>query len=179
MTTYNYTTKAGANEAKAVGVGLPVSFKQSYEVAKFIRGKPLTLAKKMLEDVIAMKRPVPITRFNRETGHKHGMAAGRFTVNTCTHILRLLKSAESNAQFKGLSTANLVVRHVAAQQGPGAWRYGRHRRRRAKSAHVEIVVSESKAAQKKERGQAKAPEQKPAAPKAQSLKSSSPEVKQK
>jgi large subunit ribosomal protein L22 len=178
MTTYNYTTKAGANEAKAVGVGMPVSFKQSYEVAKFIRGKSVTLAKKMLEDVIAMKHPVPITRFNRETGHKHGMAAGRFTVNTCTHILRLLKSAESNAQFKGLSTANLVVRHVAAQQGPGAWRYGRHRRRRAKSAHVEIVVSESKAAQKKER-RAKAPGQKPAAPKAQSPKSPSPEVKQK
>jgi len=177
MTTYGYMTKAGANEAKAVGVGMPVSFKQSYEVAKFIRGKPVTQAKKMLEDVIAMKRPVPITRYHKETGHKHGMAAGRFTINTCTYILRLLKSAESNAQFKGLSTANLMVRHVAAQQGPGAWRYGRHRRRRAKSAHVEIIVSESKAAPKKERRQTKAPEQKAAAPKAQSPKSPAPEVK--
>ncbi len=144
MTTYRYTTKAGANEAKTVGVSLPVSYKQSYEVAKFIRGKSVQAAKKMLEDVVAMKRPVPMTRFNRDTGHKHGIAAGRFPINTCAHILKLLKSAESNAQFKGLSTPNLVVRHIAAQRGPTSFRYGRHRRRQAKRAHVEIIVAEVK-----------------------------------
>lgn len=178
MTTYGYTTQAGANEAKAVGVGMPVSYKQSYEVAKFIRGKNVQLAKKMLEDVIAMKRPVPMTRFHGDTGHKHGMAAGRFPISTCTYILRLLKSAESNAQFKGLSTANLVIKQMAAQKGPTSWRYGRHKRRQAKSAHVEIVLAEVKeAAAKKERrakkpaAQAPAVEKKaapaPAAPQAQ------------
>jgi large subunit ribosomal protein L22 len=152
MTTYRYTTQAAENEAKAVGVALPVSYKQSFEVAKFIRGKNVQLAKKMLEDVIAMKRPVPMTRFHGDTGHKHGMAAGRFTINTCTHILKLLKSAESNAQFKGLSTAGLVVKHIAAQRGPTSFRYGRHRRRQAKRAHVEIIVAEvkEKAEKKKE-----------------------------
>ncbi len=150
MTTYGYTTKAGENEAKAVGVAIPVSFKQSYEVAKFIRGKNVQLAKKMLEDVIAMKRPVPMTKFHGDTGHKHGMAAGRYPIKTCTQILRLLKSAESNAQFKGLSTANLVVRHIAAQLGPTSFRYGRHRRRQAKRAHVEIIVAEQKEKPKKE-----------------------------
>ncbi len=144
MTTYRYTTQAAANEAKAVGVALPISYKQSYEVAKFIRGKNVQLAKKMLEDVMAMKRPVPMTRFHGDTGHKHGMAAGRFTTKTCAYILKLLKSAESNAQFKGLSTAGLVVRHIAAQRGPTSFRYGRHRRRQAKRAHVEIVVAEVK-----------------------------------
>ncbi len=144
MTTYRYTTKTAADEAKAVGIALPVSYKQSYEVAKFIRGKSLPVAKKMLEDVIALKRPVPMTRFNRDTGHKHGMAAGRFPVNTCKHILKLLEGAESNAQFKGLSTANLVVRHIVAQRGPTSFRYGRHRRRQAKRAHVEVIVAEVK-----------------------------------
>jgi large subunit ribosomal protein L22 len=148
-TTYSYTSQAKENEAKAVGVSMPVSYKQSYEVAKFIRGKNVQLAKKMLEDVIDMKRPVPMTRFNRDTGHKHGMAAGRFTVNTCTFILKLLKSAESNAQFKGLSTANLIVRHIAAQKGPTSFRYGRHRRRQAKRAHVEIIVAEQKESSEK------------------------------
>lgn len=149
MTTYGYSKQAAANEAKAVGVALPVSYKQSYEVAKAIRGKPLAKAKKFLEDVIAHRRAVPMTRFNADTGHKHGMAAGRFPVNTCTHLLKLLKDAESNAQFKGLSTANLVLTHIAAQQGPGSWRYGRHRRRRAKRAHIEVIVSEIKEAEKK------------------------------
>jgi len=151
MAAYRYTTQAGANEAKAVGVAIPVSYKQSYEVAKYIRGKTVPQAKRMLEQAIDMKRPVPMTRFNRDTGHKHGMAAGRFAVNTCTYILRLLKSAESNAQFKGLSTANLVVKHIAAQRGPTSWRYGRHRRRQAKRAHVEIILSEVKTAPKTEK----------------------------
>jgi large subunit ribosomal protein L22 len=146
MAAYRYAAKAGANEAKAVGVALPVSYKQSYEVAKFIRGKPLQKAKRMLEEVIAMKRPVPMTRFHGDTGHKHGMAAGRFAINTCAYLLKLLKNAESNAQFKGLSAANLVVRHIAAQRGPTSWRYGRHRRRQSKRAHVEIIVSEAKTA---------------------------------
>ncbi|MEM4246776.1 MAG: 50S ribosomal protein L22 [Candidatus Woesearchaeota archaeon] len=149
MTTYKYASKASGNEAKAVGVSLPISYKQSYEIAKFIRGKNVQVAKKMLEEVIEMKRPVPMTRFNRDTGHKHGMAAGRFPVSACTHILRLLKNAESNAQFKGLSTSSLVVRHIAAQRGPTSFRYGRHRRRQAKRAHVEIIVSELKEPQKK------------------------------
>jgi large subunit ribosomal protein L22 len=150
MTTYRYTSQASANEAKAVGVSLPVSFKQSYEVAKFIRGKSLQHAKRMLEDVIALKRPVPMTRFHKETGHKHGMAAGRFAVNTCTYILKLLRNAEANAQFKGLSTANLVVKHIAAQCGPTSFHYGRKRRRQYKRAHVEVILSEQRG-QKTER----------------------------
>ncbi|MEM4239702.1 MAG: 50S ribosomal protein L22 [Candidatus Woesearchaeota archaeon] len=162
MTTYRYTSQIAENEARAVGVAMPVSYKQSYEVAKFIRGKSVQAAKKMLEDVIALRRPVPMTRFNRDTGHKPGMAAGRFTINTCTHILKLLKSAESNAQFKGLSTANLVVRHIAAQKGPTSFRYGRHRRRQAKRAHVEIIVAEQKEAPKKERSKKEKAESKQA-----------------
>lgn len=150
MTNYKYSTQAAANEARAVGISLPVSYKQSYEVSKFIRGKPLALAKKLLEEVIALKRAVPMTRFNKDTGHKHGMAAGRFPVKTCAQILMLLKSAEANAQFKGLSTANLVVRHIAAQKGPTSWRYGRHRRRQAKRAHVEVVLGEVKEGKKAE-----------------------------
>jgi ribosomal protein uL22 len=163
MTTYRYTTNASANEAKAVGVALPVSYKQSYEIAKFIRGKNVQLAKKMLQDVVDMKRPVPMTRFHGDTGHKHGMAAGRFTTKTCSFILKLLKSAESNAQFKGLSTADLVVKHIAAQKGPTSFRYGRHRRRQAKRAHVEIVLAEQKAPAEKKPRQKKEPQAKKAA----------------
>jgi ribosomal protein uL22 len=187
MTTYRYTAQASANEAKAVGVALPVSYKQSYEVAKFIRGKNVQLAKKMLQDVVDMKRPVPMTRFHGDTGHKHGMAAGRFTINTCYFLLKLLKSAESNAQFKGLSTANLVVKHIAAQRGPTSFRYGRHRRRQAKRAHVEIILSEQKEAPaKKQRAKAAAPKapaakavEKPAEKKQAESKVTAPKADQK
>lgn len=183
MTTYRYTAHASANEAKAVGVALPVSYKQSYEIAKFIRGKNVQIAKQMLQDVVDMKRPVPMTRFHGDTGHKHGMAAGRFPKSTCGFILRLLKSAESNAQFKGLSTANLIVKHIAAQRGPTTFRYGRHKRRQAKRAHVEIILTEQKAAPKKERAKpaqakaAAAPQPKPVEKKAPVQKAEQKEVK--
>jgi large subunit ribosomal protein L22 len=144
MSSYCYTTKAGENEAKAAGVRLPASYKQSYEIAKAIRGKKLSQAKKILEDAIALKRPIPMTRFNTDTGHKHGMAAGRFAPKTCSEILKLLESAESNAQFKGLSTGSLVLRHIAAQRGPTSFRNGRQGRRKFKQAHVEVILSEAK-----------------------------------
>jgi ribosomal protein L22 len=95
-----------------------------------------------------MRAPIPLTKYNKETGHKHGMAAGRYLVSTCTEILKLLKSAESNAQFKGMSAANLVVKHIAAQDGPRTPRFGRQGRRKSKRAHVEIILSEGKPVQK-------------------------------
>ena len=84
------------------------------------------------------------------------MAAGRYPIKACQHILALLESAESNAQFKGLSTADLIVTHISAQKGPDTWRYGRHIRRQAKRTHIEIILEERK----------KAKEEKPAKKKA-------------
>jgi large subunit ribosomal protein L22 len=157
MTNYRYTTQASANESKAVGVALPASFKQSYELAKWLRGKRLAEAKQMLEEVKDLRRPVPMTRFNTDTGHKHGMAAGRFPVSAATQLLKLLKSAESNAQFKGLSTANLVVRHIAAQKGPTSFHQGRKRRRQFKRAHIEVILREVKEQTQDKKARAKKP----------------------
>lgn len=160
---YAYSVAAKENEAKAVGTSLPISYKFSIEICTEIRGKTLSQAKKFLEGVIALKQPAPMRRFNRDLGHKPGMASGRYPQKCCKHILSLLQSAEANAQFKGLSTANLVIQHISAQQGPNTWRMGRKRRRRAKRTHVEIVLAESKNAgeQKQRRRAAKTPATKP------------------
>jgi ribosomal protein L22 len=71
------------------------------------------------------------------------MAAGSYTVNTADGILKLLKSAEANAQYKGLSTGNLIVKHASAQTGPTTYHNGRNRTE-AKRAHIEIVLEERK-----------------------------------
>jgi large subunit ribosomal protein L22 len=136
------------NSAKAVGLGLPISTKHSIMVCAALRGKSLDKAKRLLEDATKLRRPIPFTRFNRDTAHKPGMAAGRYPINACATILKLLKSAEANAQFKGLSTANLYVRHVSAQQGPNIPRGGRQRRQ-AKRTHIEIVLEEVKKQEEK------------------------------
>jgi len=141
---YLYSTVAGENCAKAVGMSLPISRKKSIVVCQFIRGKSLQKAKKMLTEVINLAKAVPFTRYPNGPGHKPGMAAGRYPAKTCAHILGLLESAEANAQFKGLSTADLIVKHITTQQGPKTWHYGRQSRRRIKRNHVEIVLEERK-----------------------------------
>jgi len=160
---YRYSTSIGENCAKAVGMALPISRKQSIMVCNFIRNKNVQLAKKHLAEVIDLKRAVPFTRFNDDMGHKAGMAAGRYPVKACKNILKIVESAEANAQFKGLSTADLTIRHASAQKGPDTWHYGRHIRRRAKRTHIEIVLEEKKTA-KKESKKAKKPEAKEAKP---------------
>ena len=151
MSKYNYSRKdIGENAAKAVGVGLNISTKQSIEVCKHIRGRSTTAAKKILNEAIALKKAIPFTRFTNGVGHRRGdIGSGSYAPKTCGEILKLVESAEANAQYKGLNSSNLFLIHVSAQQGPGQWRYGRKRRQRMKSTHIEIVVEE-KAVPKKD-----------------------------
>ncbi len=156
--------------AKAALVSAPVSTKQAVEICSALRGRQLDRAMSLLEDVISLKRAIPFKRFNRDTGHKPGMAAGRYPVKASKHILELLKSVNSNAQEKGFATADLVVSHISAKHASRPWRAGRHVRRKAKRTHVEIIVEQratGEAAPKKsqeERAKRTAPkEERPAA----------------
>ena len=127
---YKYASQKYSKDhmAKAVGTSLPISVKKSVEVCNFIRHRNLATAQKLLEEVMAMKRAVPYKRFNSDTGHKagKGMAAGRYPVKTCQEILGVLKSVEANAQFKGLSTANLVISHICANEAARPFHHGRN-----------------------------------------------------
>lgn len=142
---YKYTVTVGERAACAVGMALPISLKQSIEVCKWIRGRPVSKAQNMLASVILMKQPVPYTRFNGDVGHRKGdIAAGRYPAKTSEHILRILNSAIANAQNKGLLAKDLVVLQACAQSGSNTYRYGRHRGRQAKRTHIEVVVEEKK-----------------------------------
>lgn len=141
---YGYTTEITDNCAKAVGDNLPISHKQSVMICQAIRGKHINRAKNILEDVIDMREAIAFTRYNKDMAHRPGnMAAGRYPVKACEHILNIIKSAEANAQYKGLSTGNLIIKQANAQKGPGVVRYGR-RRNDAKRTHIEIVLEEHK-----------------------------------
>jgi len=140
---YSYSTTITENNAKAVGIGLPISRKQSINICNKLRGMNVQKAKHLLENVTKMKEAIPMTRFNKDMGHKAGMAAGRYPIKACQQILDLLKSAEANAQFKGLGTANLAIKHVSAQKGVSTQRHGR-RRTDAKRTHIELVLEEVK-----------------------------------
>jgi len=153
MARYNYATKGISVEhaAKAVGISLPISRKTSVEVCAFIRNKSLDKAKALLQAVIDKKIAVPFKRYNRDVGHKKGrIAAGRYPQKTCKEIFKLLESVEANAQFKGLNTANLVIKSIIANAASRPWHYGRQRRRKMKRTNIEIVVEERAVKEKKE-----------------------------
>ena len=121
MAKVNYTAEFDpANTAKAMAHELNVSPKHCYEILREIRGKKVTVAKTFLENVIDMKQSVPFKRFNRNVGHKRhqiGWDAGRYPVKACAEILKLIKHAEANAEYKGLDTENMRIIHAASKRG--------------------------------------------------------------
>lgn len=136
--------------ARAAGRDLAISTKQSIEICNNIRQKHLKQVKRILEDAITGRKPIRYTRFNKNIGHKPGMAAGRYPGKAATNILAVLKSAEANAQVKGLNTGNLYVVHISAQKAARPLHYGRQRGTAMKRTHIEIVLQE-KARKNKEK----------------------------
>lgn len=130
--------------ARAVGIALPISFKQSVEVCSFIKSKNVGDAKKMLQNVIDKKTAVPIKRYNWDLGHKKKIGPGRYPENTSKEFIKMIESVEANAQFKGLNTSNLIITHVSANKSGKTWHFGRKSRRRMKRTNIEIVVEETK-----------------------------------
>ena len=95
--------------AKASGMSLPISTKQSIEICNFIRNKTLEKAKAILERVLEKKEAIPFKRFGSDTGHKRGaIGAGRYPQKTAKEILKVLDSVEANAQAKGLIFLSLL-----------------------------------------------------------------------
>ncbi len=140
--------------AKASGRELKVSHKAAREVAKAIKGMDLVQAKNFLRDVVAMKKPVPYTRFTKKLGHKGGMqkcGVGRYPVKTADQILHVLQAAQANAENKGLDVDRLRIMHSAAYQGMKLKRYtprahGRASPKYDTMTHVEIVLEEKPSA---------------------------------
>jgi large subunit ribosomal protein L22 len=147
---YKYSTKDynKENMARAVGINLAVSTKISVEVCDNLRGKNIEKAKLLLNNIIHEGQALPMKKFTGDRGHKRGKGAGRYPIKTAEEFLNVLESVESNAQFKGLNTSNLIISHINAQKCANAWHYGRHRTK-MKRTTIEVVVKEEALKQKK------------------------------
>ncbi len=98
---------------------MPISFKHAVEICRFIKGRKISEAKKILEEVIALKRPIPFKRYKKKVAHKNidGWYAGRYPQKACKYILKILKNLEANAEYKGLDVDKLVIVHAEAKMG--------------------------------------------------------------
>jgi large subunit ribosomal protein L22 len=152
---YSIKTYDKDHMARAIGIALPISFKQSVEICNFIRKKSVVSAKKQLGEVLEKKRAIPFRRFNFDLGHKKKIGPGRYPESASKEFIRLIESVEANAQFKGINTSNLIISHASANKAAKAWHYGRQSRRRMKRTNVEILVEEKKAERKEEKKEEK------------------------
>ena len=85
----------------------------------------LEKGKSLLQDMLDQKRSLD----------------GKYYTNTTRQLLNMLKSAEANAESKGLDTENLHI-HATAHKGfsffrPRGWK---RRRERAKVTHLQVVL---------------------------------------
>jgi len=135
--------------ARASGRDLRISPKHSVELLREIRGMMLNDALKYLDDVIALKRPVPMKRFNDSQGHKpgKGFGPGRYPVKVAKAVKKVLLNAKNNAEQKGLDPDRLKIIHAAAHRGPVLRGYiprafGRATPFNEQTTHIEIVVEE-------------------------------------
>jgi len=147
MRGYTFQGKPGETVARARAVELDVSPKKMYEVLNAIRGQRVETARSLLEDVIARKRAIPFRRYNQETAHHTGVGPGRYPKKIAELLLELLTSVESNAEFEGMDTGDLVIKVASCARGriqkanmPRA--QGRATAWNEQTTNVEIVVAE-------------------------------------
>jgi large subunit ribosomal protein L22 len=103
--------------SKALGIEIGVSPKHCQEVCKMLKGMKVDDAKKYLKEVVDIKTPVTYTRFKMCVRHKHKIGPGRYPKNAAKAILKVLESAQSNAEYKGLEADNMRVKIAAAHRG--------------------------------------------------------------
>ena len=116
--TYYSTVSDPATTAQAYGRDMPCSPKSGRNVARAIKGMPVDRAKAFLEDVMELKTAVPFKVRVRKIHHrKGGIGSGRYPVQTVKCMLKVLESAEANAEYKGLDKDRLVITHSTAYQG--------------------------------------------------------------
>jgi large subunit ribosomal protein L22 len=119
MPHYHYSVKE-LDETRTVKASLreiDVSPKWSREVCRAIVGLTISEAKKLMEDVIAMKRMIPYRRYRKNRAHHaETKGAGGYPVKVAKHMLKLLESLEANADFKGLDPDEVVIIHAAAHK---------------------------------------------------------------
>ena len=138
MTKQAYSRKPRTDKAvKARASDLRAHFKLAWEVCKMLRGKGIKETQRYLDEVLAHRRCIPFTRFNKHVGRtgqaiQFGVTQGRWPEKVIKIVQGLLKSLEGNAVAKQLEVDKLVIGHVQvnrAQKG----------RRRTYRAHGRVT----------------------------------------
>ena len=134
--------------AKATGKELRIKSKDAREICAAIQGMKAQAAVSYLEKVIEKKALVPYKKTKKHSGHKSEMKGwpyGRYPIKASKAILEVLKSAVSNAEFKGLNMESCVVKSAISQRGRKMTRMrpkGRYAVYNVHLTSVQIIIEE-------------------------------------
>jgi ribosomal protein L22 len=132
-------------EAVVNAQSLPISTKQAMAICKFIRGKKIPPMITYLEDVVAMRKAVPM---KGEVPHKKGnIMSGKYPVKAAGIFIKLLKNLTANANVAGINnpTISEAIANIASRP------YGKFGAVRKKRTHVKLVARNKKIKAKKEK----------------------------
>jgi len=148
----NYSITPAGRSSRAMGMELHISPKHAREICRTLRGMRASAAHAFLEDVIALKRPVPFKRYRRNVAHRHnlvGWDAGRYPEKAARAVLAVLDNALANAEYKGLEAERMRISHAGTKKGrtiqgwmPRAM--GRATPKNTETVSVEMVLTEVK-----------------------------------
>ena len=134
--------------AKAYGYELHCSRKDSMNLARAITGMKTENAKKYLQEIIDMKRPLPAVFHNKKRAHQTGIGPGSFPEKAARFMLKVIENAENNAEYKGFDVENMKIIHISAYQGriirgimPRA--QGRATDKNKTTTNIEVVIEEA------------------------------------
>ncbi|MBR9689364.1 MAG: 50S ribosomal protein L22 [Candidatus Altiarchaeota archaeon] len=124
-------------EATARLINVNMSPKFSREVALAIKGKSISKARTLLEEVIAIKTPIELKRHNKEVAHKRGKP-GRYPVKVAKNFIELLDNVLANAKYKGADEEKLIIDTIEVYRG-------RHKRTLGSKALGKVKVRSRRA----------------------------------
>ena len=111
-----------------------ISMKHAMAICNFIKGRKIDFSIKFLEDVVAMKKAVPM---KGEIPHRKNIGPGRYPVKASKHFIGMLKNLKAVATANNLDADKLII-HARADRASRARKPGKYHRI-FKRTHVEII----------------------------------------
>ncbi len=132
--------------SRALLIEEDISPKHAVEVCRAVRGMAVEDALQFLDDVIAIKTPVPFRRFNKRVAHQKGVGPGRFPEKAARAVKKVIESAKNNAEFDGKDTDNMYISTISASRGRVTEGYiaraqGRSTQFNHETVNLEVIIT--------------------------------------
>ena len=146
------TPKIKKESAFVDSKSLPISTKHATAICKFIKNKPIQKAINELEEVMKLKKAVPM---KGEIPHRKGkIMSGRFPVRASEHFITILKGLQGNANQNDLDEP--IIKEAIANKAQRPFgRFGAHKKKRS---HVKIIAFEKSVLKNKKKKKMASPD---------------------